>query len=189
MASSSSRVRDRVAFPCHGLEALFSFDVCVSEAAPFIQEHSCRPWVHSRSALPVSTDTNFGRDKPFCFPCIPPLRVVVSSPAVLLPCSCRCLVCAHALPWRRWILMFPSALRRWPLCHSRRAGFAKVYVRLVFGCRLSGTGLCMGLCPAWARPGTRPAGQLAPSPAGRGGQCFSRCVNITTPSVNKSAIK
>ena len=113
-ASSSSRVR--VAFPCHGLEALFSFDVCVSEAVPFIQAHCCRHSVHSRSALPVSTDTKFGRDKPFCFPCVFPLHVVVSLPAVLLPCSCWCLVCDHALPWFRWILLFPSAHRRRPLC-------------------------------------------------------------------------
>lgn len=173
-ASSSSRVR--VAFPCHGLEALFSFDVCVSEAVPFIQAHCCRPSVHSRSALPVSTDTKLGRDKPFCFPCAFPLRVVVSSPAVLLPCCCRCLVYDHALPWLRWILLLPSAHRRRPLFQGYRAGFANlggcaVNVRLpahdqrarpVHG-PVSGSGL-----------GMRTSGQLAPSPAGRGGQCFSR---------------
>ena len=173
-ASSSSRVL--VAFPCHGLEALFSFDVCVSEAVPFIQAHCCRHSVHSRSALPVSTDTKFGRDKPFCFPCVFPLHVVVSLPAVLLPCSCWCLVCDHALPWFRWILMLPSAHRGRPLCKGCRASFAN----------LCGCAVDVWLPAQRARPvhahgpvsgsglGMHPSGQLAPSPAGRGGQCFSR---------------
>ena len=74
----------------------------------------------------VSTDTKLGRDKPFCFPCAFPLRVVVSSPAVLLPCCCRCLVYDHALPWLRWILLLPSAHRRRPLFQGCRAGSANL---------------------------------------------------------------
>ena len=93
-------------------------------------------------------------------------------PAVLLPCSCRCLVCAHALPWSCWIFTLPSAHRRWPLCHSCRAGFAKAHVRhyCAVGVWLPAQTM-HGPVPS---PGMCPSSKLGPSSAGRGGQCFSR---------------
>ena len=65
-----------------------------ARVAQSLNNSTTRNWISrrqgfdSRSALPVSIDTKFGRDESLCFPCV--WRCL--RPVVLLPCSCGCVV-------------------------------------------------------------------------------------------------
>ena len=76
----------RVDFPCHEREALFSSEVCLwtlfLHSSPFLSTFRS-----ARSALPVSIDTKFGRDKLLCFPCA---RLIPSWPAKAWSCMQLC---------------------------------------------------------------------------------------------------
>ena len=66
------------------LKAVFSFQVCLFETRVRFELNPVD--LSSELALPVSTDTKFGRDKPVCFCC----SLFFVSLSVPCPAECRC---------------------------------------------------------------------------------------------------